>query len=222
MTKLGRFLFEGEMLPLYVIARRVGMVHGTLYHRVIRIGMTVEEAVSISVLPRARKAPWGRTTKLYDFRGERLSAKQIAALLNVTSSTVYARVRGNHVLEAEEANKGRRDIYRITYDGRTLTLSEWARETGIRAETIRERIRQHGWSAERALTEPVAPPLAVRRRMAAAKGTRIRIVKAAARASFPTGGQAPISQSSPGTGGGSNAHDLPEAGLSGSGSEACN
>jgi hypothetical protein len=38
--------------------------------------------------------------------------------------------------------------------GRTQTVSEWARELSISKETISSRLRQ-GWSAERALGEPV-------------------------------------------------------------------
>lgn len=42
----------------------------------------------------------------------------------------------------------------ITFDGRTQTLSQWARETGIRKDTLRLRLKK-GWSVERALTEPI-------------------------------------------------------------------
>lgn len=38
----------------------------------------------------------------------------------------------------------------LTVDGQTHTLSEWARLTGIKKTTIKERLRR-GWSIERAL-----------------------------------------------------------------------
>ena len=41
----------------------------------------------------------------------------------------------------------------ITFDNRTQTLSQWARETGIRKDTLRCRL-ENGWSVERALKEP--------------------------------------------------------------------
>lgn len=47
----------------------------------------------------------------------------------------------------------KRGIMRHTFDGKTLTLSEWASYTGIREMTLRRRIRM-GWPIERALTEP--------------------------------------------------------------------
>lgn len=44
----------------------------------------------------------------------------------------------------------------LTHDGRTLTLNEWAEETGIPANTIRDRIDSRGWSVGDALSRPVA------------------------------------------------------------------
>ena len=47
----------------------------------------------------------------------------------------------------------RRSNHILTFNGQSKTISEWARETGIRKDTIRRRIVQYGWSIERALTE---------------------------------------------------------------------
>ena len=44
----------------------------------------------------------------------------------------------------------RRTCHMLTVDGQTHTLSEWARLTGIKKTTIKERLRR-GWSIERAL-----------------------------------------------------------------------
>jgi hypothetical protein len=42
----------------------------------------------------------------------------------------------------------------ITFNGKTLTIAEWAKETGIKPGTIRQRLKR-GWSTERALTQRV-------------------------------------------------------------------
>jgi integrase len=42
----------------------------------------------------------------------------------------------------------------ITHDGLTLTLAEWAKRTGIPAETIRSRLDKQGWPTRKALTTP--------------------------------------------------------------------
>jgi hypothetical protein len=39
------------------------------------------------------------------------------------------------------------------YNGRSMTLAEWAKELGFRESVLRYRIKQ-GWSIERTLTEP--------------------------------------------------------------------
>lgn len=44
---------------------------------------------------------------------------------------------------------------RITHDGVTKTLMDWARSTGIERRTIAARIDHYGWSSDRALTTPV-------------------------------------------------------------------
>ena len=44
----------------------------------------------------------------------------------------------------------RRDNRYLTWNGRTLTLSQWARETGLHKNTLYNRIRR-GWSIERTL-----------------------------------------------------------------------
>ena len=42
----------------------------------------------------------------------------------------------------------------ITFDGRTMCIAEWSEVTGIKAVTLRRRLR-YGWSIERTLTTPV-------------------------------------------------------------------
>ncbi len=46
---------------------------------------------------------------------------------------------------------------RITYNGETLTLTEWARRLGTNITTVRNRIKLYGWSQEEAVSTPVGP-----------------------------------------------------------------
>lgn len=45
--------------------------------------------------------------------------------------------------------------HRLTFNGQTMTINQWAAKTGINNTTIHQRLK-HGWSIERTLTEPVA------------------------------------------------------------------
>jgi hypothetical protein len=54
-----------------------------------------------------------------------------------------------------EQDRNRRNSRLITALGRTLTLAEWARETGVYPATISVRIKKLGWTAERAVLTPV-------------------------------------------------------------------
>lgn len=57
---------------------------------------------------------------------------------------------------AKEQSRNRRTNMVISHARRSMTLSEWAAETGIGRDTIGYRLGV-GWSAARALTEPVRP-----------------------------------------------------------------
>ena len=49
-----------------------------------------------------------------------------------------------------QANNTRRNLY-VTYKGKTLTLAQWSRRTGIKYKTLYERIKA-GWSVKKTLT----------------------------------------------------------------------
>ena len=54
----------------------------------------------------------------------------------------------NYTLQANN----RRSNRKITYNGETHTIAEWASKTGINEKKIANRISKLGWSAEKALT----------------------------------------------------------------------
>lgn len=53
--------------------------------------------------------------------------------------------------EQQANNKSNNHV--LTYQGKTLTTAQWAKETGIKSPTIRGRIYS-GWSVDKALTTP--------------------------------------------------------------------
>jgi hypothetical protein len=53
----------------------------------------------------------------------------------------------------EQANNTRRNII-LTAFGRSMTIAQWARETGLGQDTIEQRIRTLRWSHEKAITTP--------------------------------------------------------------------
>lgn len=55
----------------------------------------------------------------------------------------------------EEQNNNRRSNVFITHNGITMTISQWARRVGIKKITLWQRIKDSGWSIEKALTTPV-------------------------------------------------------------------
>lgn len=57
---------------------------------------------------------------------------------------------------AAEQNRNKGDTRLITFSGTTQCLTDWARQFGIRVDTLHGRLAD-GWSVERALTTPVGP-----------------------------------------------------------------
>lgn len=55
-----------------------------------------------------------------------------------------------------EQQANRRNTIRLEFQGKTLTTFEASQLTGIPQELIRQRL-EHGWSVERALSEPYRP-----------------------------------------------------------------
>lgn len=54
----------------------------------------------------------------------------------------------------KEQQNNRKNNRRLTYEGETLTLQQWADRTGLDRKTISMRLDRLGWSVERALTTP--------------------------------------------------------------------
>lgn len=53
----------------------------------------------------------------------------------------------------QAANKS--TIHYITHNGETLSMAEWARQTGIPRQVLKDRICRYGWEPDRALKVPV-------------------------------------------------------------------
>lgn len=53
---------------------------------------------------------------------------------------------------SEQSRNTRRNVF-LTHQGRRLTMAEWARELGVRPQTIQRRVSM-GWDEARVLTQP--------------------------------------------------------------------
>lgn len=58
-------------------------------------------------------------------------------------------------VDMKTQSNNRRNNRFLTYDGKTMTLSQWAEEKNINVGTLQSRIDVHHWSIEKALTTPV-------------------------------------------------------------------
>jgi hypothetical protein len=56
--------------------------------------------------------------------------------------------------QEEQVNNTRRNIF-VTYQGRTQTVAQWAKEFGLDYFLLRARLTKLGWPVEKAMTAPV-------------------------------------------------------------------
>lgn len=58
----------------------------------------------------------------------------------------------------EQQQNNRRNNHKLTYKGKTQSLSRWAREKGLSVQLLKDRINRYKWSTEKALeTEKLNP-----------------------------------------------------------------
>jgi hypothetical protein len=93
---------------------------------------------------------WSSFERFYADIGPRPSPDH--SLDRIDNDGPYSPENCRWATQAEQSRNTRRTM-RLTHDGRTLSLREWSRETGIPYATLHDRIRR-GWPARTALTQP--------------------------------------------------------------------
>ncbi len=86
-----------------------------------------------------------------------------AAVSGLSRATIWSRLKCGYTPEAAISSQMRQRagtvgrVTMITFNGQTRCISRWARELGIKAHVLYNRLDVLGWPPERALTEPVIP-----------------------------------------------------------------
>lgn len=73
-------------------------------------------------------------------------------LERINNDGQYCKENCRWALHAEQARNTRRNR-RLTFNGRTMILSDWAREIGLEANVLSTRLRR-GWTVEEAISTP--------------------------------------------------------------------
>lgn len=137
-----KYDWRGQELCLTEIEETEGLPAGTLVRKVAEYGWDLERAVSYTNTTKAIFiTAWGRTQRATDWSKE----------MGVSYSTIKSRLRrGISGEDAVSPAKPQSKI--IEHNGKTKNINQWAKETGIPAWAISQRITKLGWSVEDALT----------------------------------------------------------------------
>lgn len=96
-------------------------------------------------------ARWDSFKTFYEDMGERPENYTLERLDN---NKGYSKENCKWVTMTDQLNN-RRNNHLITHNGVTHTMAEWSKITGIKWDTLRNRIDRYGWSIEKALTTEV-------------------------------------------------------------------
>jgi hypothetical protein len=135
-----------------------------------------------------RLAPGMHNARLITFNGKELTLSDWGRSLGIGMGTLSARLRARWTIEEAltiplgqsrpRANAPERKPHKserpVTHDGRTQSLSAWAREVGIAMPTLHRRLNA-GWSVEAAFTCPVIRPNPVKPKEAGPIGGKPRV-----------------------------------------------
>lgn len=99
-----------------------------------------------------------RTNRYIEHNGETKTIAEWAKIAGVERSVLRGRIdRGWTMEKAMSTPNGSTwsNRKKITYNGETHTIPEWAKIIGINESTLRDRLTRRGWTTEKALTTPV-------------------------------------------------------------------
>lgn len=146
--------FQGRTMTLAQWAREIGIEETTLWGRIVRRGLSIQEALTKPVQKQNR-----RSEKVVEFRAETGPVSAFADKFGISKYVVYKRLLAGMSLEEALLTpvrpKQSSQKRQITFNKKTQGISEWARELGFKPIILYNRLIQNGWSIERAFTEPV-------------------------------------------------------------------
>jgi hypothetical protein len=142
--------FEGQTKTVAEWAEITGINEGTIASRLDNRGWTAEKALSV---PPARNR--GRLIAL---GSEAHTLVEWARIKGCSVRAITTRLeKGWSVESTLSVPVGRHERFdktSITLGTETHTIEEWSEITGIQATVIVKRLNYHGWTAEKALTQP--------------------------------------------------------------------
>lgn len=94
---------------------------------------------------------WSTFEQFYADMGPRPSLRH--SIERIDNDGPYSPENCRWATIAEQTRNRRSNVW-LTHDGQTMTLDDWAKATGLKAATIRYRMRI-GWTDEQALTTPL-------------------------------------------------------------------
>jgi hypothetical protein len=140
--------FQGETLMMSEWARRLGLPGGALRSRLNK-GWSVERALTTKVGAPKSSENW------LTINGVRRTQADWARTTGINPITLGQRLRNGWppekaIVPPERSMNASSRGKLYSFQGKSLTIAQWGRETGVKEDTIAHRLRK-GWAIEQAL-----------------------------------------------------------------------
>ena len=149
--------FRGERKRISTWAREIGMKRSTLYERIMYRKMSAEAAFTTPVRQTKNVRREGSKALTITYKGETKTIVEWAKEKKISDRALYARVFAYNWDIETALNKPvkKQDYSRMfTALGKTQSLDDWSRETGLSKDCLRSRLYLLGWSLEETFSRP--------------------------------------------------------------------
>lgn len=147
-TRRNRYItYNGETHTVPEWAEILNLKYDVLIHRLAH-GWSVEKAIETPF------RNFERHDRTYTFNGETHNLKEWSKILHINYRTLLNRISDSGWDIEKVLTTPVTEQRLITFDGRTMTATEWCKEKGWERHIVSRRLAK-GWSVEKTLSTPV-------------------------------------------------------------------
>jgi DNA-binding Lrp family transcriptional regulator len=138
---LDKYEYNGQKMTVREWAEYLGISREAMYSR-------IKQYYPHSMEKIFTEARHHRDAEYYEYDGQKMTAKEWAQYLGISTVSMHKRIRKYYPHKLEKIFCEKEDTLTLSgrkyeYNGQNMTVGEWAEYLGISHQTMRKRIKQH-------------------------------------------------------------------------------